>query len=263
MLTVQAPRSGPGSPASWIAAAALAVLSFAVAAAVTMPAAGLSSPAAEVSASYVVAPSPVLLAFPTPSAAAPRQTPARLVRPPRPVRTPAPARTSPARTPAAAPGGARCSGAGWEQRRGSAALASLLRPSDAQRYRVEFRPGRADVLGLAHLPERRVEIFVRSCSAQSDSLLRHVIAHEIGHLIDADTMPARRTEWLRARGISPSMPWFGCDSCSDFATPAGDFAEVYAQWQRSASDNPSELAPAPSSAALAELAGRFFGAGRL
>lgn len=261
MLAVQGSPSGPGRSASWVAAAALAVLSFAVVAAVTMPTARLASPAAELAASYVVAPSPVRLAFPPPPAAAPRQTPARLVRPPRPVRTPAPARTSPTRT-SAAPGDARCSGAGWEQRRGSAALASLLRPSDARRYRVEFRPGRADVLGLAHLPERRVEIFVRSCSVQSDSLLRHVIAHEIGHLVDADTMPALRTEWLRTRGISSSMPWFGCNLCSDFATPAGDFAEVYAQWQRSASDNLSELAPAPSSAALAELAARFFGVGQ-
>lgn len=166
------------------------------------------------------------------------------MRPSRPARTPAPARTPTARTSSAASADARCSGAGWEQRRGSAALASLLRPGDAKGYRVEFRPGRPDVLGLAHLPERRVEIFVRSCSAQSDSLLRHVIAHEIGHLVDADTMPGLRTEWLRARGISTSMPWFGCNSCSDFATPAGDFAEVYAQWQRSASDNRSELAPA-------------------
>ena len=263
MLTAQGSGSGLGCPASWVAAAALSVLSFAVAAAVTMPAAA-STGSPEVAASYVVAPTPVLLAFPPPpQAVPPGQTPARTpdrqVRPPRPVRSPAPARTLATRTSSAASTDARCSGAGWEQRRGSAALASLLRPGDAQRYRVEFRPARPDVLGLAHLPERRVEIFVRSCSAQSDSLLRQVIAHEIGHLVDADTMSGLRTEWLRARGISTSMPWFGCDSCTDFATPAGDFAEVYAQWQRSASDNRAELAPAPSSGALAELAARFFG----
>ena len=201
----------------------------------------------------------MLLAFPPPQASPPGRAPARQVRPQRPVRTPAPARTLPRRTSSAASSDALCSGAGFEQRRGAAALASLLRPGDARGYLVEFRPGRSDVLGLAHLPERRVEIFVRSCAAQPDRLLRHVIAHEIGHLVDADTMPALRNEWLRARGISSSMPWFGCNSCSDFATPAGDFAEVYAQWQRSASDNRSELAPAPSSAALAELAARFFG----
>ena len=257
MLAVQGSRSGPGHAASWVAAGALTVLSVAVAAALTMPAA-VPAVSPEVAASYVVAPSPVLLAFP-PQASPPGRTPARQVRPPRPARSTAPPRTPPARTSAAASADARCSGAGWEQRRGSAALASLLRPADATGYRVEFRPGRSDVLGLAHLPERRIEIFVRSCSAQSDSLLRQVIAHEIGHLVDADTMPGLRTEWLRARGIPTSTPWFGCNSCSDFATPAGDFAEVYAQWQRSASDNRSALAPAPSSAALAELAARFFG----
>ncbi len=246
-----------GSATSWVAAAALSVLSFAVAAAVAMPAgATTSGPAAsDVAASLVVGPTPVALVLPQQKGAAPpRSSATAQPRPLRAVRAPAPARSA---APAAA-ADTRCSGAGWEQRRGQAALASLLRPADAQRYRVEFRPGRSDVLGLAHLPERRVEIFVRSCASQSDSLLRHVLAHEIGHLVDADGMPGQRAEWLAVRGISPSTPWFGCNSCSDFATPAGDFAEVYAQWQRSASDNRSELSPAPSSAELAELAARFF-----
>lgn len=234
------------------------MLSFAVTAALAMPAADpTATPAgAGVAASLVVAPTPYLLTLPQQkAAAAPKRSASAAPRPPRAVRVPAAVRSA---SPAAV-GDPRCSGAGWEQRRGQAALLSLRQPADALRYRVEFRPGRADVLGLAHLPERRVEIFVRSCVSQSDSLLRHVLAHEIGHLVDADAGSGKRAEWLAVRGISPSTPWFGCNSCSDFATPAGDFAEVYAQWQRSASDNRSELGSAPSAAELTELAARFFG----
>jgi hypothetical protein len=90
-------------------------------------------------------------------------------------------------------------------------------------------------------------------------LLRHVLAHEIGHLVDTAGMTAAlRTVWLRLRGISPGTPWFGCSECSDFATPAGDFAEVYVRWQRSAADIRSQLGSVPDPAELAELAERFF-----
>jgi hypothetical protein len=60
------------------------------------------------------------------------------------------------------------------------------------------------------------------------------------------------------RGIPASTPWFGCSYCSDFATPAGDFAETYAQWQRGTFDSRTKIAPMPGSAALAALGARFF-----
>ena len=124
---------------------------------------------------------------------------------------------------------------------------------------VRFLPARSDVLGLAHLQERRLELFVRSCERQSDSLVLHVLAHELGHLLDVTRLDDdQRAQWRAVRGIPADTPWFGCDGCTDFATPAGDFAEVYAQWQRRASGNRSELAPAPSRAELEELAARFF-----
>ena len=245
----------------WVGACALTVLSAAVAAALLMPPAP-GPPAAGVAASDVVAPAPVVLSFPpqAPVAVAAPQTPARprATRPPRPAAAaPTPGRT---RSPAPAPPtDSRCSGAGWQQRRGAVALASLRRPADAQAFRIEFLPGRSDVLGLAYLQERRIEIFVRSCTQLSDSLLRHVLAHEIGHLVDASRMTATgREEWLRTRGIPPGTPWQGCNGCTDFATPAGDFAEVYAQWQRGATSNLSKLAPAPDAAALDRIAARFF-----
>jgi hypothetical protein len=160
---------------------------------------------------------------------------------------------------APAPADPLCSGDGWEQRRGEAALASLRRPGDASAFRISFEPGRSGVIGLAALREGRMQVFVRSCDALSPSLLAHVVAHELGHLVDADRMDAElRAQWMALRGIPTGTPWYGCDACSDFATPAGDFAEVYAQWQTGARGNRSQLAPAPSPGELAELAARFF-----
>ncbi|MCW2779409.1 MAG: hypothetical protein JWN17_3134, partial [Frankiales bacterium] len=170
------------------------------------------------------------------------------------------ARTTAARTTARTAAGSSCSGTGWQERRGAAALASL-RPAPSPARALRFRPGRPGFLGLTHLDSRVVEVFVRPCSTQSDALLRHVVAHELGHARDQAAMtPASRTAYLRARGIPVGTPWFGCDRCTDFATPAGDFAETYAQWRRGATSSRSRMAPAPGPAALAALAVRFFGA---
>lgn len=269
-------RRRGGAASSWVAGAALAVLSSAVVAALALPAtAGQRGPVdPEVSAAIVVAPTALVLRFPPPARAsaspkprAPRTataTPSRAPtsrplasRPPASRMPPAPA-SGVTGSRSGSPADALCGGAGWERRRGELALASLRRPGDAQNFRVDFLPGRSDVLGLAYLGERRVEIFVRSCAELSDGLLRHVVAHELGHLVDAAMPSGRREEWLAARGIAAGTPWLGCNGCTDFATPAGDFAEVYAQWQRSATDNLSELGSAPSPAELDRLAGRFF-----
>ena len=187
-------------------------------------------------------------AAPGPAAPAPAPSPA----------APAPA---PAPTQATAPATGLCSGKGWQQRRGQAALASLRAGAEPTGFRVEFTGARKGYMGLTHLQQRRIEMFVRSCDAQSEPLLRHVMAHELGHAYDTTHMtPATRAAWQRARGIPASTGWYGCSGCSDFATPAGDFAEVYAQWARGASSNKSKLAGAPGPAALALLAEQFFGA---
>lgn len=170
---------------------------------------------------------------------------------------PAPVRASVAK---AAPG--LCSGDGWQSRRGQAALDSL-RAGAASRtgFRIEFKGARKGYMGLTHLNERRIEMFVRACGTQSDELLRHVMAHELGHAYDTTHNNAGvRAAWMAARGIPAATPWYGCSGCTDFATPAGDFAEVYAQWARGASSNRSQLAGDVPPAQLAALAARFFGA---
>jgi hypothetical protein len=91
-------------------------------------------------------------------------------------------------------------------------------------------------------------------------LLRHVIGHEPGHAYDtAHLTPATRRAWQLARGIPVTTPWYGCSGCTDFATPAGDFAEVYAQWASGSGTNDSELAGDVPMDQLGQLARRFFG----
>ena len=186
--------------------------------------------------------------------------------PPKPKPAPVKAAATPVRASVAKPAAAAvpglCSGDGWQARRGQAALDSL-RPGAAARtgFRIEFKGARSGYMGLTHLNERRIEMFVRACGTQSDELLRHVMAHELGHAYDTvRNNAAIRAAWQAARGIPAATPWYGCSGCTDFATPAGDFAEVYAQWARGASSNRSQLAGDVPPAQLAALAARFFGA---
>jgi hypothetical protein len=257
------------SRAPLLAAVLLLVLAVGVVGALGLSASGTAAPAVAAATepfadvvvlpAWEVAPLPVdvvpsrapAAAVARPAAPAPSlpSTPA----PSRPAAVPAPAAPAPAADPL-------CSGDGWQQRRGAAALASLRRPSDAASFTVQFEPGRSDVIGLATLSQRRLQVFVRPCAQLSSGLLRHVVAHEMGHLVDATRMTdSLRAQYLAARGIAAGTPWYGCSGCTDFATPAGDFAEVYAQWQAGESSNHSQLAPAPSSAALQAIAAQFFG----
>ena len=143
--------------------------------------------------------------------------------------------------------------------RGAAALASLRPAWRRVGVRISFAGPRAGTLGETIRRTGDITVFVRRCAAEADSLLRHVVAHELGHAWDVTRLtPAQRAAYRRFRGIPASMPWFGCNGCADFATPAGDFAETYGQWLRGARDSRSELAGAATPAELTVLAQRFF-----
>ncbi|MCA1711154.1 MAG: hypothetical protein LC789_05755 [Actinobacteria bacterium] len=211
----------------------------------------VAAPQGRVLAVDLVAPQPIALTFakpvaPTKAVAVRNVVPARVAR----VRRPRPVAV-------AAPSG-DCSGAGWQQRRGEAALADLRHPVPAG-VTVQFLPGRGSLKGLTYYDRHAVDVFVGSCAAESDALLRHVVAHEMGHAWDSLHMTSDlRAAYLDARGIPAGTPWFGCSYCKDFATPAGDFAETYAQWQRGSSESRSSVAPAATPSQLAELGFRFF-----
>jgi D-hexose-6-phosphate mutarotase len=124
---------------------------------------------------------------------------------------------------------------------------------------VSFQGAKSGYLGLTYPARHHVDVFVRSCSAESSTLLRHVISHEMGHAYDAAHMTtALRAQYKAMRGIPASTPWFGCSYCTDFKTPAGDFAETYSQWQRSSHDSRTQMAPMPGPAQLAAVAAAFF-----
>jgi hypothetical protein len=152
-----------------------------------------------------------------------------------------------------------CSGPGWQARRGQRALASLRDTGQRSGVTVSFLGAKSGYLGLTYPAAHHVDVFVRSCGAESAALLRHVVSHEMGHAYDAAHMTsAMRDQYLAMRGIPAGTPWFGCNYCTDFNTPAGDFAETYSQWQRSASDSRTQIAPMPNPSRLAEIAAAFF-----
>jgi hypothetical protein len=154
-----------------------------------------------------------------------------------------------------------CTGPGWQARRGQAAMATLKDNGQRSGVSVSFLGAKSGYLGLTFPERHHVDVYVRSCSAESFTLLRHVMSHEMGHAYDAAHMTASmRKAYMAMRGIPAGTPWFGCNYCTDFKTPAGDFAETYSQWQRGSHDSRTQIAPMPDSAQLAQIAAAFFGA---
>jgi hypothetical protein len=101
-------------------------------------------------------------------------------------------------------------------------------------YRYVAMPPRADgILALTWTGAiRRTEVYVEPCGEESDALLRHVIAHEVGHAIDgAWGSTPERERWLKARHLASSTTWYACDACPVWDSGEGDFVEVFSLWQ--------------------------------
>ena len=259
------------SPRTWISAGILAAVLAGVVAGVT---GGSHAPAATVAADATVAPAPLAMRLQAVDVVAPQVVDLTFATPVAPVAAKA-APTTPTATKVQArstrsrvvpvirrttttSADSTCSGAGWEQRRGEKALASLLHAVPAG-VTVSFLPSRGALKGMTYYDQAHVEVYVQSCSRESDALLRHVVAHELGHAWDGAHMTdSLRAEYLAARGIEAGTPWFGCNACQDFATPAGDFAETYAQWQRGVTTSRSTIARPATAAELSDLGARFF-----
>lgn len=191
---------------------------------------------------------PVLAAPP-----APRAHPAAVTAAP--VARALPRTATPRRT-AAAPAAPRESRQAYADRRGRAALAALRFPTERLGYAIVFRPYTGNVLGQADGRTKTITLYVKP--GLSDRSLRITLAHEIGHVVDYLTSTDdSRAAYLRARGLAQQR-WFPCTGCSDYASPAGDFAEVFALWLAGPGDFRSRLAGPPAADQLRELGLHFF-----
>jgi hypothetical protein len=140
---------------------------------------------------------------------------------------------------------------------GAAALAEISYPWQQLGYQIVFLGPRPDLMGQTIFDAHRIEIYLRK--GESQLMVAHVIAHEIGHAADvAYNTPERRQQWLDLREASTSEPWFGCETCDDFSSPAGDYAETFSFWQLGPDADFSHLAPPPSSDQLKQLIPLFF-----
>jgi hypothetical protein len=136
--------------------------------------------------------------------------------------------------------------------REQAALALIRFPWQQLNYQIVFLAPRPGFRAMTFPAQHRIEVYARP---QDDaSLLAYDIAHELGHAIDVTYNTAEtRKNWLRLRGIDPSTPWFGRDGCSDFETPAGDFAETFALLMLGPKDFHGRIAPPPTAQQISSL----------
>ncbi len=141
--------------------------------------------------------------------------------------------------------------------RGRWALDQISYPWQAKLpgWTVEFEGGREGLFGLTLVDDKRIEIYLRD--DQTDELLVHIVAHELGHAVDVTLNDGSdRRAWQSARGIE-GEPWWPGSAASDFRTGAGDFAESFAYWQAESDNFRSKLGPEPTADQLelmAELA---------
>lgn len=142
------------------------------------------------------------------------------------------------------------------RRRGATAYASLGRRLPAG-WVLRFAVFDGRYEGLTDSGRKLLMIWVRS--SDTPGSLRITLAHELGHVLDCTTLTDRdKARYLSLRGRGGSRAaWYPTNGTSDYASPAGDLAEVYALSLAGAGDFRSTFAPAPGSAQLASLRSFF------
>jgi hypothetical protein len=140
--------------------------------------------------------------------------------------------------------------------RSESALMLLTIPWQELGYEIVFMPPQIGYRAMTFPSKHRIEIYARP---QDDlEQLAFDIAHELGHVIDVTYNTAEtRKRWMELRGIDPSTAWFGCDRCSDYKTPAGDFAETFAMVLFGPKYFRGRIAPKPTVADITKLSAFF------
>jgi hypothetical protein len=143
-----------------------------------------------------------------------------------------------------------------EQVREKAALALIKYPWQQLKYEIVFLGPRHGYRAMTISSKHRIEVYVRP--GDGPQMIAYDIAHELGHAIDLTfNTDNSRKKWMRSRGINPATPWFGCNRCSDYNTPAGDFAETFALFLLGPGHFDGRIAPPPTATQIAAL-GSFF-----
>jgi hypothetical protein len=129
--------------------------------------------------------------------------------------------------------------------------AELVRAPVPRGWTVAFVPARAgSPRAEADLGARRIRVFVRM--GDPAHRVAHDLAHEIGHAWDAAHLDDRgRRAHLARRGADASTAWWPRGRGSDYATGAGDFAEVFARCHAASPDYRSRVAGPPDDACAA------------
>ena len=116
-------------------------------------------------------------------------------------------------------------------------------------YRIVLAPPRRGVRAETNAGTRTITIFLDPPDAPHR--VAHDIAHELGHAWDARHLDdAGRRAYLRDRGASRAV-WWPRTVGADYATGAGDFAEVFARCHAASPEFRSRLAPPPPDACAA------------
>jgi hypothetical protein len=134
-----------------------------------------------------------------------------------------------------------------------AVLSLIHYPWEDLGFSIVFLGSRLGYRAMTLTGRRRIEIYVRP----GEGLMSQAydLAHELGHAFDLKKNDgARRRKWCELRGIKPNTPWFGCDACPDYGTPAGDLAETFAYLLLGPGNFHSTMAPQPMADQLQALA---------
>lgn len=144
--------------------------------------------------------------------------------------------------------------AGWQQRKGEAALAQVTFPWQALGFQIKFMAAKSGYRAGMFPYEKLIEVYVRDSLTVDEIALD--VAHELGHAFDWVRLdePSRATfKQIRGYADRPGG-WFACSRCTDFSTPAGDLAETFAYWVLGGRVGfRGQIAPAPSAEQLALL----------